>query len=299
MAKKIQKKDALTDLLAAASPKLLSDLILQLAADWPAVRRECFDFLKSRVSVPKALGKRFEDEIVLSLWSELAPDLDEPDDCGGGDNDTEDHVAELLGQIRKRLESKNVGPEHRREILGRVLPYIDSGNAGLDDMLYDIAYAACYDDTDLRRLAAAFEAMKGDWKTDQARRIYRRLGDRDKYLELRQRRMLYGADYHDLATFYWESGEKETALQVAEAGLLKGIYPQGKSNGEGSPFAGRDNRRRRTLEQIRGQDQKKQHEASGFSGGVFQGVAGMVGARVKKAAYAGKEMRKYGKPRGI
>lgn len=222
MAKKIQKKDALTDLLAAASPKLLSDLILQLAAEWPAVRRECFDFLKSRISVPKALGKRFEDEIVLSLWSELAPDLNELDDCGGGDYGTEDHVAELLDQIRKRLESKNVGPEHRREILGRVLPYIDSGNAGLDDMLYDIAYAACYDDTDLRRLAAAFEAMKGDWKTDQARRIYRRLGDRDKYLELRQRRMLYGADYHDLATFYWESGEKETALQVAEAGLLNG-----------------------------------------------------------------------------
>jgi tetratricopeptide (TPR) repeat protein len=64
--------------------------------------------------------------------------------------------------------------------------------------------------------------MKGDWKTTHARRIYRRLGDRDKYLELRTDHMEYGADYHDLATFYWEAGKKEKALQVAEEGLRKG-----------------------------------------------------------------------------
>jgi tetratricopeptide (TPR) repeat protein len=89
----------------------------------------------------------------------------------------------------------------------------------MDDMLYDVAYATCYDDDDLRSLAQDFEAMNSEWKTDHARRIYRRLGDRDKYLELRAQRLEYGADYHDLATFYWDSGEKEKALQVAEDGL--------------------------------------------------------------------------------
>jgi tetratricopeptide (TPR) repeat protein len=102
------------------------------------------------------------------------------------------------------------------------LPYIESGNAGLDDMLYDVAYAACYDDADLRLLAQAFETMQNEWKIDHARLIYRRLGDREKYLELRKGQMVYGADYHDLATFYWESGEKEKAVQVAEEGLRKG-----------------------------------------------------------------------------
>jgi hypothetical protein len=33
--------------------------------------------------------------------------------------------------------------------------------------------------------------------------------------------MKYGADYHDLATFYWDSGEKEKALHVAEKGLCE------------------------------------------------------------------------------
>lgn len=41
------------------------------------------------------------------------------------------------------------------------------------------------------------------WYTLSARNIYRRIGDRNKYLELRARHMEYGADYHDLATFYW------------------------------------------------------------------------------------------------
>lgn len=222
MAKKTKKKDALAELLAAATPKVLSDLILELANEWPDVRRECFDFLKSRVSVSKALKKRSEGEILLALWSELEPDLEELDEYGGGDYDLADHVGELLAQIWTHLEAKKVDSDYRREILDRALPFIESGNAGMDDMLYDVAYAACYDDDDLRCLAETFEAMKDDWKTSHARRIYRQIGDQGKYLELRLSHMQYGADFHDLATFYWEDGEKEKALQVAEEGLDKG-----------------------------------------------------------------------------
>jgi len=222
MAKKTKKEDALVELLTAASPKVLTDLILELAADRPNARRECFDFLKTHVSVSKALEERSEGEIVLALWSELAPDLSELDDYGGGDYATGDHVAELLYQVRTQLDSKKVGSDHRREILDRVLPFIESGNAGMDDILYEVAYAACYDDSDLRGLAESFEVMQGDWKITNARGIYRRLGDRKKYLELRTGHIEYGADYHDLATFYWESGENEKSLQVAEKGLRKG-----------------------------------------------------------------------------
>jgi len=34
--------------------------------------------------------------------------------------------------------------------------------------------------------------------------------------------MEYGADFHDLATFYWKAGEKEKAVAVAEQGLQQG-----------------------------------------------------------------------------
>ncbi len=141
MAKKPKKGDALTELLSAASHKVLSKLIVELATEFPDVRRECFDFLKSQVSVAEALVQRSEGEAVLALWSELAPDLEELDDYGGGDYATSDHVADLLYQVQKRLDSQKVDADSRQEILEVTLPFIESSNAGLDDMLYDVAYA--------------------------------------------------------------------------------------------------------------------------------------------------------------
>ncbi|MCF8127815.1 MAG: hypothetical protein K9N10_04830 [Deltaproteobacteria bacterium] len=222
MKKQKKQNDALIDLLANASSKVLTDLIRQLAANDPGVRRECFDFLKTHVSLSDKLKKRSEGEVILALWDELLPDLHELDDYGGGNYATEDYVAELLVEIHKMLETKKVEFEYRREILEQILLYIRSGNAGLDDLLDEVAFATCYDDDDLRNLAESYEVMQDDWKIGHARGIYRKLGDRDKYLELRKSHMVYGGDYHDLATFYWEWGEKEKALQTAEKGLKKG-----------------------------------------------------------------------------
>lgn len=79
MAKTPKKKDALAELLEVAPHKVLSKLITELTVMFPDVRRECFDFLKSQVSVSKALAIRSEGEAILALWSELVPDLEELD----------------------------------------------------------------------------------------------------------------------------------------------------------------------------------------------------------------------------
>jgi hypothetical protein len=139
MTKKQKKRDALAALLAVAPADVLTDLILELAAEWPDVRRECFDFLKSHVSVSKALESRSDGENIMALWSELVPDLEELDEYGGGDYALEDRVAELLNQMKKKLDLKKVIPEYRRDILNRVLPSIESGNAGMVDILCDVA----------------------------------------------------------------------------------------------------------------------------------------------------------------
>ena len=127
MKKKQRKRDALANLLAVAPPDVLTDLILELAAEWPDVRRECFDFLKSHVSVSKALESRSDGENIMALWSELVPDLEELDKYGGGDYALEDRVSKLLYQMKKKLDVKKVKPEYRRDILNRVLPFIESG----------------------------------------------------------------------------------------------------------------------------------------------------------------------------
>jgi hypothetical protein len=202
---------------------MLVDLLVRLATTRPDIRRECLAYLKKHAAPSPGEQKQTEGERLLALWAEIAPDLDELDDYGGGDYRMADQVASLLYQIEQAFsQNKKLEAGYRHQVLVNALPYIESGNAGLDDQLYDLAYATCYDDKDLRSQAEAFEAMGGDWKIDHARRIYRKLGDRDRYLELGKRKMVHGGDFYDLASFYRKSGEKKLAMQVAEDGLRKG-----------------------------------------------------------------------------
>lgn len=221
MAKKSQKDSALAELIDAAPPKALSELILNLAADYPEIRRECFDYLKENKAVSKMLKSQSEGEAILSIWAELLPDLEELDAYGGGPYEVEDHVWELLGDITERLSSKKVDETYRREILDAALPFIKSRNSGAGDAMDELAYAACHTDSELRYLAESLEAMADDWQTRNARNIYRQIGDHEKYLKLRLKYMEYGADYHDLAEFYWETEEKEKSIQIAQEGLKK------------------------------------------------------------------------------
>lgn len=222
MRKKNKADDAITELLSAAPAETLSALISILSAKHPNLRQECLNYLKKNVPVTTEQETSIEQEIVMDLWSELSADLEELDSYGGGDYEAVDRVADLLSDIQEKLDDKKIDRDIRRDLLAEVLPFIISGNAGLDDVLYDVAYAACYDDDDWRHLAQSFEEMKKEWPTDHARRIYRRLGDREKYLELRLKKLLYGGDYHDLAVFYWEEGNREEAMAIAEEGIIKG-----------------------------------------------------------------------------
>ena len=84
---------------------------------------------------------------------------------------------------------------------------------------WDWTVATCYHEENLRELAVRFEEIGRDWPLDHARRIYRKIGDHMKYLELRFHRMKYGADYYDLATFYWEIGKKDKGIEIDKKGL--------------------------------------------------------------------------------
>jgi len=88
----------------------------------------------------------------------------------------------------------------------------------MDDMLNEVAYGTCRDKDVWRYLAECFETIGKDWAQIRALRTYRRIGDHEDYLRLRRLNMKYGGDFHDLATFYWERGEKQRAIQVAKEG---------------------------------------------------------------------------------
>ena len=223
MVKKIIKTDPLVELLEGADREMLITLIDELAKHRLDVRRECFDYLNKHISLSTAQRSDSDGEIIMALWNELYSELQDFDECGGGDYDREDNLIEQLADLIHKLENSTVEEKVRRALLEEVMPFIISSNAGFDDQLYELAYATCSSDEDWRNLAQMLEAINQDSPTRQAREIYRKLGDRAKYLELRDKKMKYGDDYHDLATFYLDEGNRKEAISVAEEGMKKGV----------------------------------------------------------------------------
>ena len=212
-------KDPLANMLNAASKNDLIEFVNEIIKTDLSIRRMCIDNLKGKVTVSASIYNSAESSAAPSLWYEIEPVLSELDEYGGGDYNTEEDVGAGLYQLVEKLEEINLTEEDRDELLDEVFAYIESGNAGMDDCLYDITYATCKNDNNFRELARRFEDLKQDWPIDHARRIYRKIGDHKKYLELRSLKMYYGADYYDLASFFWEIGEKKEAIDTAQKGL--------------------------------------------------------------------------------
>jgi len=223
MGKKNRRKAAqpLEQLIEAADPAVLSQLIQQLAASGSSVRRQCLEFLQKHVTVTSERNTRADVEAVFSIWDELEPDLADLNEYGGGPDEIVDHVAGLRYDLAQKLKQCAIPRDDRCELLDYVMPFISRGNSGLEDPLHEVAYALCQDDEDWRQFAIRLEKSRRDALLNHSRRIYRNLGDRDKYLALRSRCMEYGADYFDLASFYWEQGDRDKAIEIAREGLQK------------------------------------------------------------------------------
>jgi adenine-specific DNA-methyltransferase len=113
--KKGKRKDPLDQLIKAATPEVLGKLIKELASDRPEIRRECFEFLKDRVTLAPDEDSASVAEALFALWWELEPDLSELDEYGGGDYDLDDHVCDLLYELSKGLQENKIPREYRQE----------------------------------------------------------------------------------------------------------------------------------------------------------------------------------------
>ena len=208
--------DALID---GASVEVLRDLVRSLTALDPDVRTVCLDTLSSQLPADAPQKADAAASAARSLWVKADVILDDLNAYGGGPDEDVEEACSLLDDLGQRVPS--LRQEDRRELLDACLEYIESGNTGLDDPLDEFARACCTDDEDLRYLAERLEETGKESLEGDARRIYRQLGDRENYLRLRQRRMLYGSDYLDLVGFYLENGERQKAVEIARQGIEK------------------------------------------------------------------------------
>jgi len=211
----------LDKLLSTATKEQLIDLLHELTHDLH-LKRRCLEYLNDRVEIRASVHDEVETSSILLLWQEIDVELSDLDSYGGGDYEVMENVADGLYQLEEMLKETNLSEDDWNELLSKLLAYIRSSNAGMDDALYDVAYAMCKTDQQWLQLAGRFEALQNDWARDHAMRIYRNHDQRDKYLELRALKLRFGMDYYDLASFYWEGGEKDKAMKVALRGMKQG-----------------------------------------------------------------------------
>ena len=70
-------------------------------------------------------------------------------------------------------------------------------------------------------MAARLQASGREWLVREAMRIYRRVGDHEKYLQLRHQHLHSGSDWYDLVSFHWEREERAKAVEVAQQRLQR------------------------------------------------------------------------------
>jgi len=117
MANKKQTDNALNNLLASAGPEILRDLVSSLAFQDPEVRRTCFEYLKAHAPLSTTQKQTSDGEVVLALWEELYPDLEEMDDCWWEMSEAERDEAD-----RRLEESRRISAPERLDAVDVAVP---------------------------------------------------------------------------------------------------------------------------------------------------------------------------------
>jgi hypothetical protein len=99
---------------------------------------------------------------------------------------------------------------------------------GIDDALIEVADATCSSKPDFGDLALRYEKTDRSSLIKSAIQSYRKADEDENYLRLRLPRLDCSADFHDLATFYWDKGEQDKAVETATQGLAQADGSPGK-----------------------------------------------------------------------
>ena len=182
MTKKSSKSShtPLEQLTQAADPTVLRDLVHTLAIR-PEIRRQAIKFCRivlswthSRRPVRGAKSPSRSGMNWNRIWRNSMS-------MAAGRCEQEERVGELLYQLVRTLEEGPILEDDRAYLLDELIPFIRSGNSGMEDSLYDVAYAACQTNDSLR-LCRAARATRGGLGVRSRPPYLSCIGDGEKYL---------------------------------------------------------------------------------------------------------------------
>jgi hypothetical protein len=218
----------LNEVLLAADNESLVALVKMLAKGDIAKCQQSIEFLQ-QYSNNEAQELPFWDP--LPTWQELESSVSEMIEDPGHDEEIEALCDELY-DFAATLNQYHLQQTDRTQLLDELMALMDDADYGIDEALIDVADATCDGKIDFADLALRYEQTGKNLLIKNAIQSYRKADDDENYLRLRLTRLNSCADYHDLATFYWDRGERNKAVATATHGMAQA----GGSPGKLRPF---------------------------------------------------------------
>ncbi len=140
---------------------------------------------------------------------------------GGGPESDEDEACDMLEKMTVLLEDNEISWIVRKEILDEMLGLVAIDNSGFGDYLMDIAVMMCTNKQENIYLADFLIENANSYYRKVAADIYLENGEEQKYIDIKKANLQYASDYLDLATYYEDHNDKETAIKIVWEGLDK------------------------------------------------------------------------------
>ncbi|MDR0671875.1 MAG: hypothetical protein LBF64_06135, partial [Oscillospiraceae bacterium] len=209
-----EKKVTIESILEGKSEDWLRQLLIDISNRFP----NSYDFIlrwQQRESRIDAIG-----ELALEIWEKAEVIIDQFNEYGGGPDDEEEEAYDYMSDMCELIPK--LSWDVRQEIIDGMLVQYHYGNSGFDDILTETCFEMCDAKEEWLYLADSFLSFGGRWDKGRAMEIYRRIGENDKWVQIRTDLLEYGNDYLELAQYYEEQGDMENALSTAHKGLHKG-----------------------------------------------------------------------------
>lgn len=218
----------LDEKLRTLSNKDMYDLVKTLLNKNPQIRKSILEWLMDKSKDTeninrKQVSKALNEELLMEHWHDAKSIISQFNEYGGGPEDEEEECDGYLDDIEELAKKGEISTEAKFEFMDELFKEYNVGNSGFEDKMMDICFALCKTKEEWQYLVKKLGKNPTDWRKDLIMDIQKKhLQDDDAYLKMRKDDLKFGMDYWDLAEFYVEKGERKTAVEIAEEGLLKG-----------------------------------------------------------------------------
>lgn len=210
----IKKLQTIEKIICDKSEAQLKGLIAEICKKFPDAYEYILHWGKNDV------GGDITEKLALEYWRKSEKIIDEFNKYGGGSEYEEEESYDFIEKICELIPV--LSWKTRRKIMDGMLVQYHYGNSGFDDALTDACFQLCKERGEGLYLAEKLLGYGRDWDKKLVMSIYKKIGDNEAFLELRNGNLRYGTDYFELVEHFIEQGDNAKALFYAHKGLENG-----------------------------------------------------------------------------